>query len=302
MKKWKLKRIIQSIPINDIRIRIGIVAFLFIEVLSVAVGLWPYLQMNEEEVPPRVTLRLGIIPHRSAKYSSISWDPLIQAVAASTNIDIVPHFTNSYREAVKGFCYGSLDLLLADPYMLQGSREKYGLEPLLMEDLGGRKNQNRSVLICKKENGKQYLSQSHGLRLTFVDEYSYPGFTVPNTYLKSKIPVPLEAWFDKISFAGSHRQAYLNLINGKTDIVAMNYVELLRIGRDDNAADDIIRVLWMSNELPPPILWCRSELNENMKSDITSSLKITSNDSKSQDILFAEVGQDLLALDTQRDN
>jgi len=214
---------------------------------------------------------MGIIPTHSKQNSRTLWEPVISSLKKNFNIHLIPYYTISFEEGIKGLCLGSLDLLNINPAVFQETTKEYKTTPLLFCDFEDGKEDNRTVLVCRRDIDKHYINQTRGLRIAFVDKFSYSGFLIPNQFLAKKISQPLNEWFSTIAYTGSHNQSFTNLVKGKADIIAINYRALKKCMKDNNFSVDLVRILWMSPVLPASIFCSRSDLDEEIRIRISQS-------------------------------
>jgi len=269
-------------------LKTGIIAFVVLETTSVIIGVWPYFFPPENSSELIITLRLGIIPNHSKRKSRTIWEPTVTKLTKDSYFHIMPYYSNSYEEAIYGILSGSLDLLLVNSVVFEKMKDKFEIKPILLENLQDNVDDNRTVLVCRSDLNKNYISQTKGLKISFVDQYSLSGFLTANDFLKKKINVPVEEWFSKVSYAGTHHQALLNLISGLTDVISVNYLLLKHSMNDMGYAEDSIQILWMSQSLPESVLCGRSDLDEIVKKNVIKLLENFSEKNPANQVTFRQ--------------
>ena len=244
-----------------------VAVFIVIETAAVFYAVSSVKSLSDSQFRPVQVLRIGILPDVSQKYSERYWHDFIKLFADDSDGFIVePYIAHSYSELLTGFSNGSLDIIYVNPATYQTLNENGGLELLACQRLTveGR-DKNRSILITNKEI--EFLNQTRGLRLTFVDKFSLTGYIIPyNSLVKSLSPTKLSDWFSEISFAPTKSQAFNNMINGETDIVAIDKLSLLKIMDYLQYSDTNLKELWVSRTVPGSVLCCYksfAETNEN---------------------------------------
>ena len=238
---------------------ITLFAAIFILIESAAVFYAVQSSSNDSEniFKPIQVVRLGILPDVSQKYSHNYWRSFIaQFKDEEDGFIIETYIAHTYSELLSGFVNGSLDLIYVNPATYHQLESEHELVPIASERLTeGDMDKNRCVLVTNKE--VEFLNQTKGLRLTFVDKFSLSGYIVPyNSLMKSLSPNTISEWFSEISYAPTKSQAFINMINDETDIIATDRLALMRIIDYLQCSDSGFTELWLSRMMPEALLCC----------------------------------------------
>jgi len=244
-----------------------LIAALFILIETAAVFYAIYSVESERESAFRQirVVRLGLLPDVSKKYSRKYWKNFLKNFKGQKDFVVELYLANTYDELLTGFTAGSLDLIFVNPATYLDLKKKHDLTPLAFQTLTDEeKEKNRAALVTNKDI--LYLSQTKGLRITFVDQFSLTGYIVPYYFLRKKLEVAdLKEWFSDIYFAPTKSQAFIDLIRGETDVVATDRIRLGKIIDYLQFPDDEIREIWISSNVPEPLLCCFTKFAENNK-------------------------------------
>ncbi len=272
-------------------LKIGIISFLILELTAILIGIWPILNQPKLASSTYTSLRLGVIPTFSKKNSQEIWSQIAQQFSNKCNISISPYYCNSHDEAIYGLLYGSLDLVIVNAVVSSELKKQFDAESLLIKDLDNELENHRSVLVARKNEGTNFLSQTSGLRFSNVNRYSLAGALIVNEFIESKINEPIKNWFSEISYAGTHHQSVINLIKNDTDLISVNYSSLKESMKMLGYSDDMIQILWMSTVLPEPVLCCRSDLDRTIQNELINAVSLIKSDQKRNRLRFRRLDE-----------
>nr|MBF0682674.1 PhnD/SsuA/transferrin family substrate-binding protein [Pseudomonas sp.] len=94
------------------------------------------------------------------------------------------------------------------------------------------------------------LDQLRGSSVSLVDPASTSGGIVPRAMLQRTRGMPLEAWFGRVSFAGSHDAAIDVVLNGRVDAAFVSSSRVDGVVRSGRVAPDTLHVVWRSDPIP----------------------------------------------------
>jgi phosphate/phosphite/phosphonate ABC transporter binding protein len=251
------------------RVILFIIILVLIETVAVFIVLKPYIFRKHHE-PARI-LRLGIVIQISRQYAEKEWSLFLEKFEKETSFRIVPYYAESYENAIKGFKSGSLDLLYINAGIFLDLKKQYNVVPLAFHKYSERENKmNRSVIIS--DGSTEFIRDSIGKKITFVDKYSLDGYKIPRKYLEKKLREPPEKWFSNISFAHTSRKALEMLKKGDTDISALNLLYFDEIVKNRPELKGEYKIIWMSSRLPEPLI-CAKRENPYLKSVFLRKIK-----------------------------
>lgn len=249
--------------------------FVVIELIAVFVGVWSL--PSTDETPSLLEdkiLRLGILPVISKKASEELWTPFLQELRDEHQITIEPYFANAGEEIIAGFKNDVLDVLFVNSAIyLKLKDESDNLRVLGYQRDVGRREGDVAALVTLGDRPR-FISKTENMSITFTNKHSVTGYIAPYAQLSQKLPRPPEKWFSKISFAGTDHQAVLDLMQGKTDIIAVEYNTLKEIMKSNNFQESDLRVMWLMRNLPPMVVCINDNLNKTFQDALRNCLLI----------------------------
>ena len=257
--------------------------FILVESAAVFYAVYSAKALAAEQFRPIQVIRIGILPDVSQKYSRKFWRSFVNLFKDESDGFIVePYFAHSYDELLDGFVNGSLDIIYVNPATFYDLAKDHDLISIACQRLSELDiDKNRSVLVTNKEI--DFINQTKGLRLTFVDHFSLTGYIVPyNSLVRSLSPIKVSDWFSEISFAPTKSQAFNNMINGETDIVATDKLALMRIVNYLQYSDVGLKELWVSRTMPESLLCCFKKFDDDNKEKMKIIRKIILKDSEAK--------------------
>ncbi|MBP6018995.1 MAG: phosphate/phosphite/phosphonate ABC transporter substrate-binding protein [Burkholderiaceae bacterium] len=199
-------------------------------------------------------LRLAVIPQMKDQTAMGHYDALIETLKDELDRNVVLVPAGSYGAVVEGLFDGSVDLAELGPGSYALARDRganiTAFASLHQQiDASGPANY-RSVLITRKDAGIQSIDALRGSALSLVDPVSTSGGIVPRVAVQRITGMSLEAWFGRVSFAGSHDSALDAVLNGR---VAAAFVSDSRVKKgvyNGRSVADDLHIIWRSDPIP----------------------------------------------------
>lgn len=232
-----------------------------------------HISGDGEEFKQIQVVRLGILPDVSKKISRKFWSSFLQLFRASGHDFVIePYIAHSYAELLSGFTNGSLDLIFVNPTTYEQLNSEYDLTSIACQRFNqADREKNRCVLLTNRN--VEFLNQTRDLKMTFVDKFSLTGYIIPQATLKNKMaPTPLDKWFSEIIYAPTKSQAFIDMLEGETDIIATDRLSLSLIINHLQCGESNLTELWVSRPVPESILCCFTGFAEN-KSEIMKQIR-----------------------------
>lgn len=201
-------------------------------------------------------LRLALVPVKNTHTQTRQYRPLITALEEATGRRVQAEPAKSYGSVIEGLLAGDIDLAELGPAsyaiaMKRGAQitpvASFTLQP------GPATPSSRayhSVLITRHAHPARDLKQLRGGTLSLTDPASTSGAILPRKAVQRLTGIPLDAYFDRITFAGSHDRSIEAVRSGRVDatFVASNAVD--DAVRNGALRMDEIRILWRSKPIP----------------------------------------------------
>lgn len=199
-------------------------------------------------------LRLAVIPQMQNQTAVGNYDVLIETLKNELDRNVILVAADSYGAVIAGLSDGSVDLAELGPGSYALARDR-GVNITAFASLHKQIDADapanyRSVLITRRADGIESLDALRGAALSLVDPVSTSGGIVPRVAVQRITGMPLEAWFSRVSFAGSHDLAIDAVLNGR---VAAAFVADTRVAdgmHNGRPAVDALRIIWRSELIP----------------------------------------------------
>lgn len=211
-------------------------------------------------------LRLALVPEKDPYRQAQQYRPLLKALEHTTGRRVAWIPTTSYGAVIEGLLTGDIDVAQMGPasYAVAMSRGAQ-LTPVASFRLRPGPatpdaSAYHSVLISKRSTHLQNLSQLRGRTLSLTDPASTSGAVLPRQAIQSLTGLPLESYFSRITFAGSHDRSLEALRQGRVDAAFVSSTAIDEAVRRGTLRMDEIRVLWRSQPIPYDPFVIRSPL------------------------------------------
>ena len=245
--------------------------FIFIEAAAIFYAFYTTRDTSSRSFKQVEVVRIGVVPQISKKYTEKYWEHFISSFSESSGYILKPYYANSFNEIRLGFLNDTLDIIFINPGTYLSLKEKKKLYPLAYQKLTERaQTDQRSSLITNLP--LQFLNQTKGLRITFAHNESLLGYTIPYNYLKSQLPVPLSEWFKEVYFAPTKSQALIDLIDGDTDLAAIDKYSFDQTIEYLKLKEIAFTQLWLSRQVPESLL-CYTEKFKKKHPKLVMSIK-----------------------------
>lgn len=200
------------------------------------------------------TLRLAVIPQMKDQTATGHYDALIDTLEDELERKVVLVPAGSYSAVIEGLFDGSVDLAELGPGSYAVARD-WGADITAFASLHQQMDASgpanyRSVLITRQDAGIQSLDELRGAAVSLVDPVSTSGGIVPRVAVQRITGMPLEAWFGRVSFAGSHDLAMEAVLNGR---VAAAFISDTRVKEgvyNGSPVKDALHIIWRSAPIP----------------------------------------------------
>jgi phosphonate transport system substrate-binding protein len=108
----------------------------------------------------------------------------------------------------------------------------------------------RSLLIVRRDKNFKGLTSLRSNSVSLIDPASTSGALIPRQVISKMTGMPLERYFGRITFAGSHDRAIQAVQKGFVDSALVSSSRLDEAVRTGSVHPDEIQVLWKSSPIP----------------------------------------------------
>ncbi|UCV29376.1 phosphate/phosphite/phosphonate ABC transporter substrate-binding protein [Ferribacterium limneticum] len=211
-------------------------------------------------------LRFALIPKTNPEQQLAKYQPLIQQLEKklARRIEVVP--SPSYSTIIEGLLAGTIDLAELGPasYAIALNR---GAGISAFASFGLRKGPHtdsesayRSLLLVRRDKGIEKIEQLRGKTLSLTDPASTSGAILPRQAIRQLTDTPLESYFQRVTFAGSHDRAIAAVDKGLVDAAFASSSMLDEALRRKTLQANQLRILWQSPLIPYDPVVLRTKL------------------------------------------
>jgi phosphonate transport system substrate-binding protein len=211
-------------------------------------------QAQNCEIPK--ALRVSLIPKKSSEALGAEYQPLVKVLEAALKQPVEIVLASSYGSVVEGLLAGTIDLAELGPasYAQAKTRDaRITAFASLIQRTGPHTDtvdSYRSLLVVRREKNTKDLASLRGSKLSLVDPASTSGALIPRQMISKLTGVPLERYFGRITFAGSHDRAIQAVQKGLVDAAFVSSSRLDEALRTGSVGPDELQVQWKSPPIP----------------------------------------------------
>lgn len=222
--------------------------------LFVLLSAAPLARAADCERPSR--LRYSMVPEGDVKNDLARFRPLLDQLQATLGMPVEVVTPASYGAVIEGLLAGAVDVARLGPSSYLSARQA---DPAIIpfatfsQQAGAFQQAGpfyESLLMVRASGPLKKTADLRGASLALVDPDSTSGNKVPRQYFGKLIGAPLESWFGRISYAGSHTGAATAVIDGRAHAAFVSSFQLSRMVSDGTLKPQDVRVLWRSTALP----------------------------------------------------
>lgn len=218
------------------------------------------------------TLRLAVVPQMKNQASPANYDVLIETLKDELDRNVVLVPAGSYGAVVEGLFDHSVDLAELGPGSYAVARDR-GANIIAFASLHKQVDAQgpsdyRSVLITRRDADIQSLDMLRGASLSLVDPVSTSGGLVPRAAVPRMTGMPLETWFGRVSYAGSHDLAIDAVLNGRVMAAFVADTRVNEAMYNGHPAAQALQIVWRSDPIPSDPFVYQVDLCESVKQAI----------------------------------
>ena len=204
---------------------------------------------------PRV-IHVSLIPKKSSEIQGAEYQPLLKALESTLKQPVELVEGSSYGAVIEGLLAGSIDLAELGPasYAQAKARDNRITAFASMIQRKGPNTESgdsyRSLLLVRSDKKFSGLPSLRGHSLSLIDPASTSGALIPRQAIVKLTGTPLEQYFGRITFAGSHDRAIQAVQKGLVDAAFVSSSRLDEALRSGSVRADELQVLWKSSPMP----------------------------------------------------
>lgn len=170
-------------------------------------------------------LTFAVIPVENATVTSERFGPLADYLGKQIGIPVKLRIANDYAAVIEAQRAGNAQIAWYGPASyVQAVRTGVKTEPMAMQKHATGVAGYYSVLWVKAESPYKSVEDLKGKTIALVDPNSTSGNNAPRYLLSHDKHIDnLDAYFGKVTYAGSHQNALMALAQGTADVAANEY-------------------------------------------------------------------------------
>ena len=200
-------------------------------------------------------LRFALIPKKNTESQAVEYRPLIEVLEKALARRVVVVQAASYGTVVEGLLAGTIDVAELGPASYaQAKAADAGITAFAsFSQLSGPRTEStthyRALLIVRRDKGFDSIASLRNARVSLIDPASTSGSLIPRQAIAKLTGVPLDRYFGRVTFAGSHDRAIGAVQKGIVDaafVSSSRVDEALRVG---SLRPDELGVVWQSSPI-----------------------------------------------------
>jgi len=191
------------------------------------------------------------------------------------NLDL--YLSSEYAGVIQAIASGQIEVMDmgASGYAAAWIETNGNVEPLVVPQEADGSIGYYSVMFVRADSPYQSIDDLAGANFAWADPNSASGYLFPLVSLRANGIEP-ENHFGNVVFSGGHEQSIIGVLDGAYDaaVTWTNDVEAhtrggihMMLDRGVLAAEDI-RIIWVSDLIPNPVIAIRSDVPQAMKDDL----------------------------------
>jgi phosphonate transport system substrate-binding protein len=219
-------------------------------------------------------LHYSMVPEGDLKNDLARFQPLLDDLEAVLGIPVDVVTLSSYGAVVEGLLSGAVDVARLGPSSyLSAKRSNPSITAFATFSQARSAFQEEgpfyySMLVVRAAGPIKTQENLRGKTLALVDPDSTSGDKVPRQLFRQVINGPLEDYFGRISYAGSHINAASAVLEGRVDAAFVSSFQLSSMLIKGKVKEDDLRILWRSLRLPLDPFVYRGTLCTDLKAKI----------------------------------
>ncbi|ARU55234.1 PhnT family ABC superfamily porter [Oleiphilus messinensis] len=205
------------------------------------------------------TVNFGVVPQQSAQKLALKWQPVFDALQASSGIQILFKTAPDIPEFERRLAEGEYDLAYMNPYHFT----VFNLEPGYQAMVRAADREIKGIIVVARDSSIQQLSDLSGLTLAFPAPAAFAASMLPRAYLAN------ENIMIATKYVQTHDSVYLTVARGL--YAAGGGVMRTFASMPDNVKAQL-RILWTTPGYTPHAIANHPRLSGQVRFRLTQAL------------------------------
>jgi phosphonate transport system substrate-binding protein len=241
--------------------------------------------------------RYGVQSVETQSAAMSRYERFADHVRETLGVELELYLASEYSGVIQAIAAGQIDVMDmgASGYAAAWIETDGGVEPLVVpQELDGSIGYY-SVMFVRADSDMETLADTAGRSFAWADPNSASGYLFPLVSLRDQGIEP-EEHFGDVVFSGGHEQSIIGVLDGAYDVAVTwtndpeNHTRggvHMMLERGLLQAEDI-RIIWVSDLIPNPVIAARSDLPRAMRDDLRNLFLNMRDDAPE---VFAEVAR-----------
>lgn len=234
---------------------------------------------------PRENLRIGLIPEQNVFEQLRRYQPLTNYLSDRLGIGIELKVLSRYGNIIDNFSALGLDGAFFGSFSYALAHERLGVSVLARPVNPDGESTYYGLIFVRRDSGIQHVEQMRGKRFVFVDKATTAGYLLPLDYFFEHGVSDFRTFLGEIYFAGTHEDAYYDVLNGKADIGAAKNTVYKRLAAKDPRLTEELTPLARSPEVPENAFALTNRVDPALRERLKQALLSMENDPEGKNVL-----------------
>ncbi|MEU6644544.1 phosphate/phosphite/phosphonate ABC transporter substrate-binding protein [Saccharomonospora sp. NPDC046836] len=219
------------------------------------------------------TIRLGLAPDEDSAAVLRKFEPFISHLSEETGLEVEPYVGADYTAVIEAMNSGHLDAAWFGPseYVLATQTVSSGVEAFAAAIQAEDTVDYRTSFVVRSDSGIDGIADFAGKTVAFTDPASTSGH-IFGRYALVEAGYEADELFGQVIYSGSHDASLLSVINGQADVAAVSSRKIAGFVESGLVAQDEIKTVFESMEIPADPITYRADLPEDVKKSLRSAL------------------------------
>jgi phosphonate transport system substrate-binding protein len=223
------------------------------------------------------TFRYGVQSVETQSAATSRYEKFGEYVQERLGVELDLYLASEYAGVIQAIASGQIEVMDmgASGYAAAWLETNGGVEPLVVPQEEDGSIGYYSVMFVRADSDFQTIEDTEGASFAWADPNSASGYLFPLVSLRG-MDIEPEEHFGSVVFSGGHEQSIIGVLDGAYDVAVTwtNDIEEhtrggihMMLERGVLDADDI-RIIWVSDLIPNPVIAIRSDVPQPMKDEL----------------------------------